>query len=116
MNIMVFFFQLHCIPSGQVAFTCKWGRIWSIMSKKPIPIRNPTTAGTKPSFPMCSDISMDGIKSDQTEAATITPEANPSMIFCIFGGMDPFKKNTQAAPRVVPTMGTMISKIVFKFK
>ena len=29
-NIMVFFFQEHCTPSGQVAFTCKCGSSWSM--------------------------------------------------------------------------------------
>ena len=52
-----------------------------------------------------SAISIDGISNDHTDAAIITPEANPSksfstLIFILF-----FIKNTIAAPKVVPANG-----------
>ena len=43
--------------------------------------------------------------SDQTEAATITPEAKPNRIFCNIGGMSRFMKKTKADPRAVPRKG-----------
>ena len=52
-----------------------------------------------------SPMSMAGIINDQTEAATITPEANPSRIFCVNAGMSRFIRNTKAAPKVVPRNG-----------
>ena len=51
-------------------------------------------------------ISMAGIRRDHTEAATITPEANPSRTFCTSAGMSFFMKNTKADPSVVPRKGT----------
>ena len=50
-------------------------------------------------------ISMDGMISDHTEAATITPEANPRRTFCTRGGISRFMKNTKADPRAVPRKG-----------
>lgn len=52
-----------------------------------------------------SPISMAGIISDQTDAATITPEANPSNSFCNSAGMSLFMKNTNAEPKAVPRNG-----------
>ena len=60
------------------------------------------------SLPMCPLMSMDGIKRDQTEAATITPDANPRNAFWTLGFNAFFRKNTQAAPAVVPIKGIMI--------
>ena len=68
-------------------------------------MENPTAAGRKASLPIESDISIAGIRSDQTDAATITPDANPSNAFCTSGFKSFFKKNTQAAPSVVPKKG-----------
>ena len=48
---------------------------------------------------------MDGMMSDQTDAATITPEAKPSRIFCIRGGISRFMKKTKADPKAVPRNG-----------
>jgi len=53
---------------------------------------------------------MDGIIKDHTEAATITPDANPSNIFWSIAGISCFIKNTKAEPRAVPRKG--ISKAV----
>ena len=52
-----------------------------------------------------SPISMAGIISDHTDAATITPEAKPSSTFCSSAGISRFIKNTKADPRAVPRNG-----------
>ena len=46
-----------------------------------MPANSPPQAGTKASLPMEADRSIDGIRSDQTEAATMTPEAKPRSAF-----------------------------------
>ena len=48
---------------------------------------------------------MAGIINDHTDAATITPDANPNMNFCIHAGMSRFMRNTKAAPNAVPSNG-----------
>jgi hypothetical protein len=48
------------------------------------------------------------ISNDHTDAATITPEANPNKDFCTIGLKSLFKKNTQPAPNVVPKNGIKI--------
>ena len=48
---------------------------------------------------------MEGISNDQTEAATITPEANPSSAFCRRFGISFFIKKTKADPSAVPAKG-----------
>ncbi len=57
-----------------------------------------------------SAILMAGIKRDQTEAAIMTPEANPKRLFCTFCRIWPIIKNTQAAPAVVPINGIITPK------
>ena len=49
-----------------------------------MPIRRPDIAGRKLNFPMplSVDRSIAGISRDQTDAAIITPEENPSKAFC----------------------------------
>ena len=42
---------------------------------------------------------------DHTDAAIITPAANPKSIFSNFGAIRFFKKNTMAEPRDVPIKG-----------
>ena len=46
-----------------------------------MPANSPPQAGTKSSLPMEADSSMDGISRDQTEAATMTPEAKTRSAF-----------------------------------
>ena len=70
-----------------------------------IPRAKPTAAGRNASFPMDEDMSMAGIRSDQTEAATITPDAKPRSVFCTFSFSASLRRNTQAAPAVVPMNG-----------
>ena len=50
-------------------------------------------------------ISIDGISSDHTDAATITPDAKPSNDFCNLGDMSFFMKKTKAEPSIVPKRG-----------
>ena len=52
-----------------------------------------------------SIISIDGINNDHTDAAIITPDANPNKIFSTFLFISFFIKNTIAAPSVVPING-----------
>ena len=58
-------------------------------------------------------ISSEGISSDHTEAAIITPDAKPSSAFCSQDFICPFRKNTIAAPSVVPSMGISAPKTAF---
>lgn len=74
-------------------------------NKNSMPAANPMIAGStlaKPSFPV---ISIDGISSDHTEAATMTPAAKPVSDFCNREGIFFFIRNTQAAPSMVPAQG-----------
>ena len=52
-----------------------------------MPRRNPTAAGSTDHFPLLASISIAGMSNDQTEAATITPDAKPSSGFCRRGGI-----------------------------
>ena len=70
-------------------------------------------AGRNARRPIASHIFIDGIKSDQTDAATITPDANPKSVFWMIGFNSFFKKKTQAAPAVVPTNGIKTPRSVF---
>ena len=63
------------------------------------------TAGNMRVSPSVPLISIDGINNDQTDAATMTPEANPNNIFCTSAGICRFSRNTQAAPNAVPAKG-----------
>ena len=59
--------------------------------------------GMTADFPV--PILIDGMISDQTEAATMTPDANPSRTFCSTGRISRFMKKTKADPRAVPRNG-----------
>ena len=74
-------------------------------NKNIIPNKNPIAAGIHAIFPCSSAISIDGIISDHTDAAIITPDANPNSIFSIFLFNLFFIKNTVAAPNIVPKNG-----------
>ncbi len=62
-------------------------------------------AGSTDHAPLPVSISIDGMSSDQTEAAIITPEAKPNNDFCSLGDMSFFMKKTKAAPSMVPSIG-----------
>ena len=72
-------------------------------SRNANPASRPIVGGTTAVAP--SPISMAGIISDHTDAATITPEANPRSTFCSITGISRFIKNTNAEPRAVPRNG-----------
>ena len=72
-------------------------------SRNAKPASRPMTGATTDEVP--SPISIAGISSDHTEAATITPDAKPSRTFCTSAGISRFMKNTKADPRAVPRNG-----------
>ena len=74
-------------------------------NKKIIPIKNPTAAGIHSILPWFLAISIDGIKSDQIDAAIITPDAKPSKNFSNFLFILSFIKNTIPEPNKVPKNG-----------
>ena len=103
------------IPSGLSVPICRWGVSSSMSSRKPIPNRNPTAAGSTDHFPLSAPMSIAGISSDHTDAATITPEAKPSKDFCNLADISFFIKNTKAEPSIVPSSGIsspMISVVI----
>ena len=51
------------------------------------------------------------MSSDHTDAATITPEAKPSNVFCKRGDISSFIRKTNAAPSMVPNRGMSNPKI-----
>jgi hypothetical protein len=55
---------------------------------------------------------MAGISNDQTDAATITPEAKPSNDLRVRIGISFLNKNTKAAPKTVPAKGISIAKAI----
>ena len=73
--------------------------------RKNIPARKPTSVASHSGALLPFDISIDGISKDHTDAAIITPAANPKSIFSNFGAIRFFKKNTMAEPRDVPIKG-----------
>lgn len=101
---------------GQISrnpqYTAK-SRMAIFLKSIPSPYRSviPTTAGTQFILPYVSaDSSIDGIRSDHTDAAIITPDANPSSNFSVFALTLSRIKNTVSAPSVVPANG--ISNII----
>jgi len=50
-------------------------------SRKKMPNKKPTAAGSQANLPNCSDISIEGRSKDQTDAAIITPAENPKRKF-----------------------------------
>ena len=70
-------------------------------SKKAKPPSRPMVTGH--TFPPL--ISMPGMSKDHTEAATITPEANPRSTFCSIADISFRMKKTKADPSAVPAKG-----------
>ena len=94
-------FQGEATPSALAAPACRWGSRASIAIRKRIPSRNPPAAGSQPGMPDPSAWSMAGISRLHTEAAIITPAANPRKMRCTSALILFLKKKTRAAPRVV---------------
>lgn len=87
-------------------------------SKKAIPTKKPTKAGTMRRRPWSAHISIDGMMSDHIDAATITPEAKPSNAFCRRAGISLRIKNTNPEPKTVPKSGInkpIIVSVIFCF-
>ena len=82
-------------------------------SKKSIPTAMPTAAGIKANLPRFEELCIAGIISDQTEAASITPDANPKRNFWSFWFISFFNRKTQAEPKVVPSSGINRPIIIF---
>ena len=73
----------------------------SSASRNSAPSTKPPAAGSQAGPPASWAISMAGIKSDQTEAAIITPAAKPRNARCMPCGISFLKKKTVAAPSAV---------------
>ena len=84
-----------------------WGVKVSSRSRNPMPARKPMAAGPNASAPRSDASSSDGCSKPQNDAATMTPAANPTSTFVSFDGMSRRKKNTTAAPSVVPRKGSI---------
>ena len=104
-------------PSGWLSSTCWWGIAVSSRRRKHMPAAKPTSTGQvlpMPS-PACSNA---GCSSDQKLAATITPDAKPSIALFVFPVMPPRIISTRAAPSTVPQKGIVspiIVSMVLKF-
>ena len=92
-------------PSAFSSFMCKWGIRVSKSNRNKIPIQNPITAGTNAHLPIALVCSIAGIIRLQTDAATITPAANPVKALWTAVLKFLFMKKTQPAPAEVPING-----------
>ena len=80
-----------------------------------MPNKNPMAAGSTAHLPLSVSISIEGISSDHTDAATITPEAKPNNDFCTRADISSFIRKTNAEPNIVPNSGInspMISVVI----
>ena len=84
----------------------------SISRRKIIPPQNPIRAGRKEGTARLSACSIAGRRRLHTEAAVITPAANPARARRTPSRSFVFRKNTHAAPSVVPRKGIRIPGIV----
>ena len=109
---MAVFDRCDFTPSGLSVPIWRWGVSSSISSRKPIPIRKPTAAGTTDHAPLSAFISIAGMSKDHTDAATITPEAKPNNDFCSRADISSFIKNTKADPSIVPNSGMRSPTII----
>ena len=67
-------------PSGLLSPGCRCGNSWCSTMRNATPMANPPAAGIHPTCPASSARSMAGISNDHTDAAIITPAANPRNI------------------------------------
>ncbi len=102
---IVVFFKLTSGPSGCALSKCRCGTRLSSPSRKRTPPKKPTAAGIHAIFPCSVVMSIAGINSDHTEAAIITPAANPRSIFSSFLFISFLIQKTIADPSVVPANG-----------
>ena len=92
-------------PSGWPLLWCRWGMVRSNASRNSTPSQNPITAGRKAHLPSSAACSIAGIRRLQTDAAAITPAANPVRARWSVSPMPRSRKKTQPAPRDVPRKG-----------
>ena len=71
-----------------------------------MPSKKPPAAGANAQRPIASHCSIAGMSSDQTEAATITPEAKPSSARLTRSPRPSRSRKTHAAPSAVPRNGS----------
>lgn len=95
---IVVFFSFDFTPSGLLLSKCMCGIILSKTSKNTTPNKKPIETGIHAIFPCSVAISIDGINNDHTDAAIITPAANPSSNFSIFLFILFFIRNTIPEP------------------
>ena len=75
-------------------------------------------AGITAHLPLSTPISIAGISSDHTDAATITPDAKPNNAFCKLTDISSFMKNTKAEPSIVPNSGIsspMVNVVIIRW-
>ena len=98
-------------PSAIFSSMCWCGMMLSRSNRKQIPAAKPARTGHEfenPS-PLCSNA---GWSKDQKLAATITPEANPSMALLSIPDILSRNMNTIAAPITVPRKGIVSPMII----
>ena len=114
-TIIVVLCRLQRCPSASSLPRCRCGMSQSNSNKNAMPPIKPQTAGRKESRPSAEDISMAGMSSDHTLAATITPEAKPSSAFCTRAFICRRITKTHAAPALVPINGRISPRNIFMF-
>ncbi len=112
---IVVFLKLLWSPSDSLLNRCKCGTSLSIPYINKIPIQKPTITGIIAFEPLSRFISIAGMIRLQTEAATITPAANPVSALCNLSSILLFSRNTQAEPSEVPKNGISIPNAISVF-
>lgn len=92
-------------PSGSSESICWCGTSVSNNSSENMPARKPTVAGSHPVPPCSTVMSIEGMSSDHTDAAIITPDANPNSSLRTRADMSRRSRKTIAAPSEVPAKG-----------
>ena len=88
-------------PSGSFSPGCKCGSKACSPMRNATPSAKPPAAASQGTWPASSARSMAGISSDHTDAAIMTPAANPRNTRWAKALSRPRNRNTAAAPRVV---------------
>ena len=93
-------------PSAASPSVCWCGMNVSSSSRNAIPAMKPASTGQLFARPS-PDCSRAGCRSDQNDAATIMPEANPSMALLAICDILSRSNSTVDAPSTVPSIGTV---------
>ena len=94
-------FHFEGSPSGSFSPGWRWGKSACRPMRNATPSAKPPAAGIHPIWPASSAASMAGMSNDHTEAAIMTPAANPRNSRCMVTLSRLRNKNTAAAPSVV---------------